>query len=72
LIYAGIVILNRLCHKTGTLLDGFAGGYKGIPFVLIGRAMIYYLRLILNLTAPVELQHRRNKTSWIEPYGQIL
>jgi hypothetical protein len=49
MIYSGIMILNGLGHNIGTVLtgryfDGFAGGYTGIAFVLIGPAMIYYLR----------------------------
>ena len=49
MIYAGIMILNGLGHNvgavvTGRYFDGFAGGYTGIAFVLIGPVMIYYLR----------------------------
>jgi hypothetical protein len=49
MIYSGIMILNGPGHNIGTVLtgryfDGFAGRSTGIAFVLIGPAMIYYLR----------------------------
>jgi hypothetical protein len=49
IIYAGIMILNGLGKNigpmaTGKYFEGFAGGYTGIAFVLIGPPMTYYLR----------------------------
>ena len=49
MIYAGIMILSGLGHNVGAVVKGryfggFAGGYTGIVFVLIGPVMIYYLR----------------------------
>lgn len=49
IIYAGIMILNGIGHNvativTGRYFDGFAGGYTGIGLLLVGPAMIHYLR----------------------------
>jgi len=46
--YAGIMILNGIGHNVATILTGryfggFAGGYTGIAFLLVGPPMLYYL-----------------------------
>ena len=48
-LYAGFMILNGIVHNVATIwagkyFGGFAGGYSGIAFILIGPPMIYYLR----------------------------
>jgi len=49
IIYAGIMILNGIGHNIATLVtgryfNGFAGGFSGIIFIVIGPFLIYYLR----------------------------
>ena len=51
-IYAGFMVLLGIGHNiatiiTGKYFDGFAGGYTGIGFLIIGSAMIYYLSGVL-------------------------
>jgi len=57
IVYAGVMILNGLGHNFGLLItgryfDGFAGGYTGIMFVLVGPTLIYYLRKEMPPTNP--------------------
>jgi hypothetical protein len=46
--YAGSMILNGLGHNAATILsgryfNGFAGGYTGIGFLILGPLLIYHL-----------------------------
>ena len=48
IIYAGIMILNGCGHNIGTIVtrryfNGFAGGFTGIGFIIIGPFLIFYL-----------------------------
>lgn len=48
IIYAGIMILNGIGHNIATLVtrryfNGFAGGFSGIIFIVLGPFLIYYL-----------------------------
>ena len=48
-IYAGVMILNGLGHNVATILTGryfggFAGGYTGIAFLIVGPLLIQFLR----------------------------
>ncbi len=48
-LYAGFMIINGIGHNaatvvTGRYFGGFAGGFTGMAFLLIGPPMIYYLR----------------------------
>jgi hypothetical protein len=48
IIYVGIMIFNGIGHKIATLVtrryfNGFAGGFSGIIFIVIGPFLIYYL-----------------------------
>ena len=52
IVYAGFMVLQGIGHNiatiiTGKYFDGFAGGYTGIGFLIIGSAMIYYLSGVL-------------------------
>jgi uncharacterized membrane protein HdeD (DUF308 family) len=48
IVYAGIMILNGIGHNIASLVtrryfNGFAGGFSGILFIVIGPFLIYYL-----------------------------
>ena len=54
IVYAGIMILNGVVHNiativTGRYFGGFAGGFTGIGLIIIGLALIYYLKRYLPL-----------------------
>jgi hypothetical protein len=49
MVYAGVMTLNGLGHNAATLLTGryfggFAGGYTGIAFLILGPLLIHFLR----------------------------
>jgi len=49
MVYAGVMMLNGLGHNAATLLTGryfggFAGGYTGVAFLILGPLLIHSLR----------------------------
>jgi hypothetical protein len=49
MMYAGVMTLNGLGHNAATLLTGryfggFAGGYTGVAFLILGPLLIHSLR----------------------------
>lgn len=54
IFYASVMILNGLLHNiafivTGNYYGGYAGNFTGIGLVIIGPALIYYLKTSINV-----------------------